>query len=354
MKIKHRVIFFLLIVMLIGIICSGCFKGDEEVVDNSNEMSLQNDSKTMIEDDKEVLESMKDHKDEVDKDIEKDNSEEAEDEGSLEEADENNSSPWEFLFESSVETKVEYAGFMNESIGVTVGYAGEISYTEDGGDSWAISDNSSACRYGLDIYDESFIVSSGNSGVNLLSNDKGKSWTKLTDFPLKRSGEYNKFMSVIDTNNLYIASKISLGVSNDGGVTWEELALPDGCDSIVGMFFMTPENGYIFNSDGTLYITKDSCKSWTTQVLDLQGEKIIISKMPSAAINFQSEDEGMIIYSTTSYKVHCIKTEDGGNTWETVDMPKVYYFAPYISRDGRYLTLSSSLKKLCLYTLDIE
>ncbi|NLK99485.1 MAG: hypothetical protein GX271_02355 [Clostridiales bacterium] len=358
-NVKNRVIYFLLTVLLISMISSGCSR-DGELVDNNDQLtegsSLLDESKYKTED---VLED-------IDKTSEEDNlSDEKEMEGNLieekemidntpEENEMKGSSPWKLISESSVETKVEYAGFLNEAIGIAVGYAGETSYTEDGGKSWSKSDNVSACRYGLDLYNEFFIVSSGNSGVNLLSNDKGKSWTKLADFPLKLTGDYNKFLSIIDQNNIYISSRISLGVSNDGGTTWKELKVPEGCNHIAGMFFITADMGYLLSMDGTLYITKDSCETWTTKAIDLQGEKINSSKMPSVAINFQNENQGMIVYSTGSYKVYCIRTEDGGDTWEIIDMPKVYCFAPYLSRDGQYLTLSSTVKKICLYKLDNE
>ncbi|NLO10673.1 MAG: hypothetical protein GX129_12525 [Clostridiales bacterium] len=354
MRVK-RFVLFVLLVLFISIIYSACSKEDGEVVDNSNRLSnedsLQDDSKSLIEDENEEINIKEDDDmlkgNENEKDIDKE--EDVTDVTEVEIV-----SPWVLLSESSVDTKTDYAGFLNEEVGITVGYAGEISYTDDGGNFWTKSDNVSACRYGLDLYDESFIVTSGNSGVNLLSNDKGKSWTKLTDFPLKLGGEYNKFISAVDKDNIFIGSRISLGRSDDGGVTWKEIEIPDGCDSIVGMFFMTPEIGYLLNLDGTLYITNDSCKTWLTQTIDLQGEKIAYTKMPSAAINFQDVDHGMIVFATMSFKVFCIRTEDGGNTWDKIDMPKVYCFTPYISRDGRFLTLSSGIKKVCLYKFETE
>lgn len=350
MRVKHRFVLFVLPVLFISIIYSGCSKGDGVVVDNSktlsNEDSLQGDSKSLIEDVNEEI-SIKDDEDML---IGNENGKDFDKEEDV--TDVEIDSPWVLLSESSVDTRTEYAGYLDEEVGITVGYAGAISYTEDGGNSWSKSDNVSACRYGLDLYDESFIVTSGNSGVNLLSNDKGKTWSGLTDFPLKLSGEYNKFISAVDKDNIFIGSRISLGRSEDGGVTWKEIEIPDGCDNIVGMFFMTTEIGYLLNLDGTLYITNDSCKTWSTQTIDLQGEKIANTKMPSAAINFQDVDHGMIVFATKSFKVFCLRTEDGGNTWENIDMPKVKCFAPYISRDGRLLTLSSSLKKVCLYKFE--
>lgn len=271
-----------------------------------------------------------------------------------EEAEKEDSSPWILVSDSSVTTRVSYAGFINEKVGITVGYAGATSYTEDGGNSWSVSDNVSACRYGLDYYDENFIVTGGNSGVNLLSEDKGISWTPLADFPLKSDGVYNKFLSVLDKDNIYIASMLSFGVSSDGGLTWKELEVPEGCTKIAGMFFLTPDIGYLLNSDGTLYKTKDSCKSWTMQTIDLSGEEIPVSDMPSTAINFQDEEHGKIVYTTKSYKLCGLATEDGGSTWEPIIMPEAPGLAPYLTRDGRYLTLSSVVKRIYLYKLEAK
>jgi photosystem II stability/assembly factor-like uncharacterized protein len=124
--------------------------------------------------------------------------------------------PWKLLSKSSVKTSVYYAGFLNEAMGVTVGYDGAISYTEDGGKNWSQGSMESSCRFGLDYYDEAFIISSGNKGENLVSKDKGNTWSQLGNFPLKSTSYYNKFLSILDTQNIYIGSAITLGVSKDG------------------------------------------------------------------------------------------------------------------------------------------
>lgn len=266
---------------------------------------------------------------------------------------EEDNSPWKLVSETSVETKVNYAGFLNEMIGVTVGYAGETSYTSDGGEKWSKSSNVSACRYGLELYDESFIISSGNSGVNLVSKDQGRSWSYLGEFPLKSSSAFNRFLSILDTDNIYIGSMKSLGTSNDGGKTWQEIELPENCTKLTGMYFLTPETGYLLGGDGTLFKTVDSCKTWTTQTIDLSGQSFANIKMPAATMNFQDEDHGIIVYLTNTSQLCCIKTEDGGSTWESIEMPKASG-APYLSRDGKYLTLSSATKKISLFRLEDE
>jgi photosystem II stability/assembly factor-like uncharacterized protein len=342
MKLKHSVASFICFLILIGIVGIGC-SDKEETVGSSNPMVNEQDIQGETASD--VVEPSEVPKPSVVPVAEPGTEPTA---IPVSEA----ASPWKLVSETTVDTAVFYAGFLNESIGVTVGYAGATSYTEDGGKNWSQSSNVSACRYGLDILDESFIVDSGNSGVNLISHDKGKSWSNLGDFPLKSSSAYNKFLSVLDKNNIYIGSSKSLGVSEDGGLTWKELALPEECTKPAGMFFLTPEIGYLLNGDGTLFITKDSCATWTSQTIDLSNEKMISSSMPSAAINFQDEEHGMIIYAAKSYQLFCIKTEDGGSSWEPVEMPQVSGIAPYISRDGKYLTVSSSLKKIGLYKFE--
>jgi Uncharacterized protein related to plant photosystem II stability/assembly factor len=266
-------------------------------------------------------------------------------------ADDDSNSPWKLVSETSVETKVNYAGFLNESFGVTVGYAGETSYTSDGGKHWEKSDNVSACRYGLDLLDESFIASSGNSGVNLGSDDKGSTWYHLGDFPLKSGTAFNKFLSIVDSKNMFVGASRALAVSNDRGNTWTELTLPDKSNKIIGMFFLDAKIGFILSSDGILYKTVDCGANWTSQTIDLGGEILANYTMPAAAINFQDEKNGMIILTTKTFKHLCYKTKDG-STWESVEMPKTNGQAPYLSRDGKYLTLSAATKKITLYKLE--
>ncbi|MHB8127134.1 MAG: WD40/YVTN/BNR-like repeat-containing protein [Desulfitobacteriaceae bacterium] len=326
---KSSVTYFVCFMLLISVIGSGCSKRGGEAA----EMSTQKPTEVAVQE--EATASKAEETSEV-------------------LVSEENNSPWKLLSESSVTTAVNYAGFLNESIGVTIGYAGAISYTSDGGKNWSQSSNVSACRFGLDYYDESFIISSGNSGVNLVSKDQGKSWSYLGEFPLKSGSAYNKFLSVIDSKNIYIGAPKSLGVTNDGGKTWKEIAVPEKCTKIVGMFFLTTESGYLLNTDGTLFKTIDSCGTWTTQTIDLAGERIDNYTMPAVAINFQDENHGMIVYASKNYKLFCLKTEDGGSTWVTVEMPKTSGLCPYISRDGQFLTCSAATKKISLYKLEGE
>lgn len=262
-------------------------------------------------------------------------------------------SPWKLLSDTSVSTSVYYAGFLNESVGVTVGYAGAVSYTLDGGKNWVSSDISSACRYGLDFYDESFLISCGNYGVNMLSTDEGKNWSSLDEFPIK-SGKFNKFLSVIDHENIYIGAPEKLGVTNDAGKTWNDIEVPQECEEIAGMFFLTSKIGYLLSLDGILFKTTDSCVTWTKLPINLSWEEIKEMPMSAAAINFRDENNGIIVLAVKSNESIYLKTIDGGKTWESTKIPEALGQAPYLSRDGKYLTLSSITKEIDLYKLEDE
>lgn len=356
MNLKRGVAYLTCLILLFSVIGSGCSEKVGEPAGNidqaANEQVPENETAQdeLSQDEASPEEQLEDGAS-PDAQSEENTASEAE-ETSEEQVSESNS-PWKLISESSVETKVNYAGFLNESIGVTVGYSGATSYTEDGGKTWSKSGNVSYCRYGLDLLNESFIVDSGNGGENLISRDKGSSWAHMTSFPLK-DGAFNRFLSAVDEKNIYIGAIKTLGVSNDGGNHWKELELPEGCTKVTGMFFLTPEIGYLLNTDGTLFKTNDACATWTSTKIDMAGEKFVNSSVPPAAISFQDENHGMIVYSTKSIKVCCIKTEDGGSTWEPVEMPAVTSFNPYLSRDGQYLTLSSPTRKISLYKLEIK
>jgi len=45
-------------------------------------------------------------------------------------------STWKELSRSTIEHRANYAGFLSDTYGLTIGYAGEIHYTSDGGKTW--------------------------------------------------------------------------------------------------------------------------------------------------------------------------------------------------------------------------
>lgn len=72
-------------------------------------------------------------------------------------------SNWTVVVENKIGHRNYIGGFLDDTFGITVGYSGEIHYTNDGGQTWPKAQNSSACRYSLDIVDENLAWCGGNA-----------------------------------------------------------------------------------------------------------------------------------------------------------------------------------------------
>jgi len=91
-------------------------------------------------------------------------------------------SKWNVVCQSEIDFNVSAAGFNDENLVITVGYAGEVHYTTDGGKDWKSAENMSYCRFGLEIIDSKIAYHCGNAGHVGFSSNGGKTWQRTTDF----------------------------------------------------------------------------------------------------------------------------------------------------------------------------
>lgn len=264
-------------------------------------------------------------------------------------------STWKELSRQTIEHKANYAGFLSDTYGITVGYAGEIHYTNDGGKTWPAGENNSACRFGLDILNENVALASGNSGQNRITRDGGKTWQELTNYGLFEPN-HNRYISIVDENTFWLASQKKIGRSADSGKTWQEIELPEEMAPISAITFQTADEGYVLNATGTLFATKDGGKTWSKQSIDFQklgikNGKLTIYSAPWACLRFtDAQNAVMALYATMDAggsRIIILKTADGGKTWKDEFLPGSYVLtAVYLSRDAKYLTLYSINKEL--------
>lgn len=248
-------------------------------------------------------------------------------------------SKWELIIDKSkISGNVNIAQFVNEKKGITVGYDGEIHYTEDGGKTWPKATNKSACRYGVSAIDENTAVSCGNNGEIRISNDSGKTWSPAGTFSSK-----NYYCSFTDSKNGWVASSCNLAVTTDGGKTYNEIPLSKGINSISTIFLNKLGTGYLLNNEGKLFSTKDSGKSWSELgILPSDGKLNILSgTMQQAAINFSDEKHGLIFIVTKDGSHNLLRSEDGGINWKKEVLPEsTSPYAVTISPDSNYLTFT--------------
>ncbi len=260
--------------------------------------------------------------------------------------------PWKVVATSTYNHSVNYAGFMNQSFGITIGYGGEVHYTSDSGATWPLATNNSMCRFGLEIVDDQVAWHCGNGGHVRKSTDGGKTWQAVANFGPNEPNQC-RFLSFLDGTTGWAATPSQLAVTSDGGTTWQDIALPEGILSVLAISLRTPQDGYLLGSSGKLYVTSDGGKSWAPQALEFTKDTFS-GKMPAplTAMRFMDEKHGVIVLSrgnaNDGFYTWSAYTVDGGATWREDKVP-VAKGIPYLylSHDGSALTvLDTILRKI--------
>lgn len=268
-------------------------------------------------------------------------------------------SSWSVVLETNISHKTNIEGFLNEEYGLTVGYGGEIHYTNDGGQTWPDAENSSMCRFCLDIVNENLAWCGGNGSNVRVSSDGGKTWSAVSDVSL---GGGHSNIDFIDETTGWITSLTKCAVTNDAGVTWTDLTLPEDVKGIAAVCLRTVDDGYMLSHDGLFFTTSDGGATWSKQDLGIKNYEIEDTKnnpginksnIALADISFSDKDNGIIVFTGVKtgagYKTWSLTTDDGGATWTSELITPVEGFSPtkvFISGDGNYLTLGTNNKQV--------
>jgi photosystem II stability/assembly factor-like uncharacterized protein len=241
---------------------------------------------------------------------------------------------------------INIAGFLNENFGIMAGYEGETHYMVDGGKTWALAQNSSMCRHGLDIVDAKLAWTTGESGNVRVSKDGGQTWQAVADVGIVLS----QFICFIDDTNGWVADSSLLFNTGDGGQKWTAVTFPKETQSIAAISLRTASEGYVLGQDGSLYVTADGGESWTAKPLGL-GKKIITSAaFPVGAIRFTDPGHGVVIVGLedTSGAFVALWTTDGGNSWTRESLPAKFGML-FLTHDAGFLTDFGMDKTITLF-----
>ncbi len=249
---------------------------------------------------------------------------------------------WEVLIPRAIDgVKVRMAAFHNENFGVWggAGDEGAQHYTLDGGKTWTAA-KTGGCMFSVDIVDTDTIWQSCLSGTSL-TVDGGKNWKVIA----KDVGGLASILAFADAKTGWVGSANKFKVTRDGGATWNELTLPEGVNAVAAISLRTPTDGYLIGKDGVLYITNDCGKSWKSGSLGLENP--VISgfdndwvETPQAAVRFTDAKNGLVVLGLSGNEnMIALRTEDGGKSWKKENVP-AKPGKPFISRDGKFLTIS--------------
>jgi photosystem II stability/assembly factor-like uncharacterized protein len=264
---------------------------------------------------------------------------------------------WETILTASHEG-VQMSGFLNPSfgVGITSPMDDETSFIDvsrDGGKKWARAGQNTAMLFGLEVLDETTSWSCGAGAQIWKSLDGAKSWQRMGDFgqagTINQSfrissvkPKYCKNLSFIDPQNGWIAGPLTLGMTRNGGESWQEIKLPAGLIEIDAIALRTANEGYLLDAEGSghLYVTKDGGKNWSSSDLKLKGEKIPNSLMPMAAMRFTDAQNGIIVINRKGGLTSFLVTQDGGKSWQDGEIPVKMLGALFLTPDGKILTIT--------------
>ena len=261
--------------------------------------------------------------------------------------------PWQIVGIYNADQSIMTAGFLNEQVVATGGVVGQMGYSNDGAQTWLVTDAAADCRYGMDIVSPQVIWACGGATHVRKSVDGGKTWQVLAAFG-------NVFMitnpchsaSFLDENTGWLANSNLFGTTIDGGLSWTMQALPETADKIATIDTYGGGEGYLLDQSGVLFFTQDDGAHWReTSRLDLGDLKMSFSAYQLAAMRFADSQHGLIVILSSPYgttePVIAFHTSDGGVTWTSEIVPVVAGPA-YLARDGKLLTVISGVNQLTL------
>ncbi len=176
-----------------------------------------------------------------------------------------------------------------------------------------------------------------------VSTDGGNTWKAIAE----KAGGMGCLLTFADAKTGIFGFGTKFQMTMDGGATWKELALPKAVNNIAAISLRTPADGYLIDKDGVLHITKDGGKTWSSQSLGLNAPNIMgfvtggfVNETPQAAVHFSDADHGLVVLGLSGEtSMVALRTADGGKTWKKETLP-AGLGKPYISRDGKFLTVN--------------
>jgi len=144
----------------------------------------------------------------------------------------------------------------------------------------------------------------GTDGYCLRTGDGGDNWSPDTEAP---GGTQTCFVDADHGWMLWEGNSATIWRTTDGGDSWNQHSIGSG-NWIGGIFFINPDRGWAFGSNGALRVTQNGGQSWTNQS---SGTSDYIQ-----ALFFIDEDEGWLAGGYGSGNGFIKHTVNGGGNWQ--------------------------------------
>lgn len=231
--------------------------------------------------------------------------------------------------------------FIGQDRGIISTIGAGIHVTADGGENWSRA----PIAGGTDpISDMMFLGDStgwaaGDNGV-WQTTDHGAGWQKIAP-PDREAGIGGRAVHFVNDQTGWLAgANGSLLRSDDGGITWERVALPlpaQGRPTFWDIHFADQRHGWVVGDEGTIFATRDGGQTWLRQgtgVADAQSrtklESITVAGGKTQTIDAGDRTPGLTLsaarftdastgwlagYYPNHGRSLILHTQDGGASW---------------------------------------
>ena len=221
--------------------------------------------------------------------------------------------------------------FATETFGYALDFAGGFFRTENGGGSWSILDTGAdQSPNGVFAPDDSNVYLIGPRGV-LRSSDGGESFDRHTHRIIR-----NRTLIEADeagSDVIFFGPRV-IALSTNDGDTWRRISQPTAREEVVHVDFVSSRVGYVLETDGRAYFTRNRGASWT--------ELIGTGYSNGTRLAFGSARNGWLALRSNHPTV--LRTTDGGKSWTPQDLgPSPVSSIAAIGSQTGFATFSSSI-----------
>jgi photosystem II stability/assembly factor-like uncharacterized protein len=134
----------------------------------------------------------------------------------------------------------------------------ELFRTTDGGQTWTPVTPAAEPVFAAAFASPARVVAVGASGLTLVSNDAGESWSRIGD---ALAGVFRSVRASSRSLAFALGANGALARTTDAGESWASISVPSA-EAILDVSFPTANVGYALDAAGTIFRTADGGTSW--------------------------------------------------------------------------------------------
>ncbi len=263
------------------------------------------------------------------------------------------SEKWNFVKKTTLaqDMRSHFAGWYDEDLGISVGYAGKSFFYSPETEEWKKAENSSLCRYCLDICDKKTAWSGGNGNHVRVTRDSGKTWQNVNDCKL---GSTHRSIDFANCHVGLVATDFKIALTKDGGKTWEVLKNEKFNGKILSVSVLEDGSCYGITKGGDLIFTKNKGSSWTITPVKKLKKASGDGELIACDVNFEDVNTGEMAVSILGSKTKIVHftTKNGGKTWSSCIVDNTIdgiVTDVLMSKNKNYISIVDANKVMKLY-----